>query len=236
MKLKIDYGRDGLEIEVPESAPVLQMAAGAGLDRIEEHLNEAIAHPMGTAGLRQLAKGRKNACVVIADITRPVPNSVILPPMLRILEEEGIARDNITILVGTGLHRPNEGEELLQLVGTEIARDYRIVNHMARERETLTYLGETSGGAPIWIDTLYVEADLKIATSLIEPHLMAGYSGGRKAICPGLMGSIRCGSCTALNCSGTPMLVRGKSRAIRSTAKRLKWHSGPVLILRLTWR
>jgi nickel-dependent lactate racemase len=86
------------------------------------------------------------------------------------------------------LHRPNEGEELLQLVGTEIARDYRIVNHMARERETLTYLGETSGGAPIWIDTLYVEADLKIATSLIEPHLMAGYSGGRKAICPGLMG------------------------------------------------
>jgi len=188
MKLKIDYGRDGLEIEVPESAQVLQMAAGAGLDRIEERLDEAIAHPMGTAGLRQLAKGRKNACVVIADITRPVPNSVILPPVLRILEEEGIARENITILVGTGLHRPNEGEELLQLVGTEIARDYRIVNHMARERETLTYLGETSGGAPIWIDTLYVEADLKIATSLIEPHLMAGYSGGRKAICPGLMG------------------------------------------------
>ena len=188
MKLKIDYGRDGLEIEVPESAPVLQMAAGAGLDRIEERLNEAIAHPMGTAGLRQLAKGRKNACVVIADITRPVPNFVILPPMLRILEEAGIARENITILVGTGLHRPNEGEELLQLVGTEISRDYRIVNHMARERETLTYLGETSGGAPIWIDTLYVEADLKIATSLIEPHLMAGYSGGRKAICPGLMG------------------------------------------------
>ena len=108
--------------------------------------------------------------------------------MLRILERENIARDDITILVGTGLHRPNEGEELVQLVGAEIARDYRIVNHMARERETLTYLGETSGGAPIWIDTLYMEADLKIATSLIEPHLMAGYSGGRKAICPGVMG------------------------------------------------
>jgi nickel-dependent lactate racemase len=90
--------------------------------------------------------------------------------------------------VGTGLHRPNEGEELVQLVGAEIARDYRVVNHKAREKETLSYLGETSGGAPIWIDTLYVEADLKIATSLIEPHLMAGFSGGRKAICPGLMG------------------------------------------------
>ncbi len=178
MKLNIDYGRDGLEIEVPDSAQVVQMAGGAELDRLEERLDDAIARPIGTAALRELAKGRKNACVVIADITRPVPNATILPPMLRILEEEGIARENITILVGTGLHRPNEGEELVQLVGADIARDYRIVNHMARERETLTYLGETSGGAPIWIDTLYVEADLKIATSLIEPHLMAGYSGG----------------------------------------------------------
>ena len=153
-----------------------------------EILEEALAHPIGALALRQLARGRSDACIVISDITRPVPNAKILPPMLRILEEEGIAREDITILVGTGLHRPNEGEELVQLVGEEIACSYRIVNHKARERDTLTYLGDTSGGAPIWIDTLYVESDLKIATSLIEPHLMAGYSGGRKAICPGLMG------------------------------------------------
>jgi nickel-dependent lactate racemase len=107
---------------------------------------------------------------------------------LRTLDEAGIPREQITILVGTGLHRPNEGDELITLVGPEIARDYRIVNHKARDKETLVYLGETSGGAPIWIDRIYVEADLKIATSLIEPHLMAGFSGGRKAICPGLMG------------------------------------------------
>ena len=188
MKLTIDYGADGLEIVVPDSAVVLQMAARAGLDEIDARIDAALAQPIGTSALRQLARGRKNACIVIADITRPVPNATILPPMLRILEEEGVARDDITILVGTGLHRPNEGKELVQLVGTTIAHDYRIVNHMAREQETLTYLGKTSCGAPIWIDTLYVEADLKIATSLIEPHLMAGYSGGRKAICPGLMG------------------------------------------------
>ena len=188
MKLTIDYGATGLEIAVPDSATVLQMAAGAGLDEVDAGIDAALARPIGTPSLRQLAQGRKNACIVIADITRPVPNATILPPMLQILEEEGVGRENITILVGTGLHRPNEGEELVQLVGAAIARDYRIVNHMAREQETLTYLGETSCGAPIWIDTLYVEADLKIATSLIEPHLMAGYSGGRKAICPGLMG------------------------------------------------
>ncbi len=188
MKIQLDYGREGLEVEVPDGAQILQMSESPALSELDKCLDEVLLHPIGTPSLRQLARGRKNACVVIADITRPVPNAVILPPILRALEAEGIAREDITILVGTGLHRPNEGEELVQLVGAEIARDYRIVNHKARERETLSYLGETSGGAPIWIDTLYVEADLKVATSLIEPHLMAGYSGGRKAICPGLMG------------------------------------------------
>ena len=188
MKVTMDYGRDGLDIEVPDHALVLQMSNTPALSDLDQKLEEALAHPIGALALRQLARGRSDACIVISDITRPVPNAKILPPMLRILEEEGIAREDITILVGTGLHRPNEGEELVQLVGEEIACSYRIVNHKARERDTLTYLGDTSGGAPIWIDTLYVESDLKIATSLIEPHLMAGYSGGRKAICPGLMG------------------------------------------------
>ena len=188
MKVTMDYGRDGLDIEVPDHAHVLQMSDAPALSDLDQKLEEALAHPIGALALRQLARGRSDACIVISDITRPVPNAKILPPMLRILEEEGIAREDITILVGTGLHRPNEGEELVQLVGEEIACSYRIVNHKARERDTLTYLGDTSGGAPIWIDTLYVESDLKIATSLIEPHLMAGYSGGRKAICPGLMG------------------------------------------------
>lgn len=188
MKLCLDYGCQGLEVEVPDNAQVLQMADTPGLDRVEERLEEALRHPIGTPGLCALAAGRRDACVVIADITRPVPNALILPPLLRALEEAGIPRERITILVGTGLHRPNEGEELKALVGEEIARRYRIANHRARAKETLVFLGETSCGAPIWIDRLYVEADLKIATSLIEPHLMAGYSGGRKAICPGLMG------------------------------------------------
>ncbi len=188
MKVTMDYGRDGLDIEVPDHAHVLQMSDAPALSDLDQKLEEALAHPIGALALRQLARDRSDACIVISDITRPVPNVKILPPILRILEEEGIAREDITILVGTGLHRPNEGEELVQLVGEEIACSYRIVNHKARERDTLTYLGDTSGGAPIWIDTLYVESDLKIATSLIEPHLMAGYSGGRKAICPGLMG------------------------------------------------
>lgn len=188
MKLDLDYGRHGLQVEVPDHARVLRMAGAPGLDRVEERLQEALLRPLGTPSLGTLAAGCRNPCIVIADITRPVPNATILPPILKVLNEAGIPREQITILVGTGLHRPNEGDELAALVGPEIASGYRIVNHKARDRETLVHLGETSCGAPIWIDRIYVEADLKIATSLIEPHLMAGFSGGRKAICPGLMG------------------------------------------------
>ena len=186
--LRLDYGEHGIDVELPADARVLDMADVPPLPDVDAQLEEALRDPLGTPALARLASGRRNACVVISDITRPVPNAVILPPLLRALEEAGIERGNITILVGTGLHRPNEGEELVRLVGPRVAADYRIENHRARDRESLVHLGRTSGGAPIWIDRRYVEADLKIATSLIEPHLMAGYSGGRKAVCPGIVG------------------------------------------------
>ena len=133
-----------------------------------------------------MSKGRDSACIVISDITRPVPNKVILPPILETLEKAGIPRDKITILIATGIHRPNEGKELEEMVGTSIMSAYRIVNHFSQKPESHTYLGKTQRGTPIYIDKTYIEADLKIVTGLIEPHLMAGYSGGRKAICPGI--------------------------------------------------
>jgi nickel-dependent lactate racemase len=111
---------------------------------------------------------------------------VILRPVLRTLEEAGIERSKITILVATGLHRPNLGEELVEMVGPEIARNYRIENHFGQELSQHTDLGQSPRGVPIWIDSRFVQADLKITTGLIEPHLMAGFSGGRKLICPGI--------------------------------------------------
>jgi len=187
-RLTFDYGDAGLEADLPSQTQVLSMEHTPGLTEIEARLAQALERPIGGRPLADLASGRRDACVVIADITRPVPNALILPPILATLEKAGIVRDRITILIGTGLHRPNVGDELIQLVGADIATNYRVLNHEARDRETLVHMGTTSGGAPIWIDRVYVEADLKIATSLIEPHLMAGFSGGRKAICPGLMG------------------------------------------------
>ena len=133
-----------------------------------------------------MAKNRKSATIVISDITRPVPNKLILPPMLRIIEEQGVPREGIRILIATGIHRPNEGDELLEMVGSQIMENYQIVNHFSQKQETLINLGQTQNGTPVLINRLYVESDLKVISALIEPHLMAGYSGGRKAICPGL--------------------------------------------------
>jgi len=188
MRVTLDYGKTGLEVELPDErvAAPLAIKPAPPLPDPAGRLRELLRAPCGTPPLAELARGKRNACIVICDITRPVPNRLILPPILETLEAAGIARQDIVILVATGLHRPNEGEELVELVGPEIAARYRIENHHGKELAEHTYLGTTARGVPAWIDTRYVRAELKITTGLIEPHLMAGYSGGRKLICPGI--------------------------------------------------
>jgi nickel-dependent lactate racemase len=175
-------------VELPAERVVgpLAIRPAAPLPDPEGAIAAALANPIGTRPLAELARGRKNACILICDITRPVPNRLILPPLLRTLEEQGIARQDILILVATGLHRPNEGAELEEMVGPEVAANYRIENHRGKALEEHDYLGTTPNGVPVHLDRRYVRADLKITTGLIEPHLMAGYSGGRKVICPGI--------------------------------------------------
>ena len=190
MQYHLQYGRGKLAVELPADRVVRELAykTAPPLEDPAKTLRQLLAAPTGTPPLEQLARGRRDACIVICDITRPVPNELLLLPMLDTLEQAGIPRDKITILIATGLHRPNEGDELVEIVGRRIAETYRIVNHFGRERDQHTYLGESPRGVPIWIDSRYVEADLKITVGLIEPHLMAGYSGGRKLICPGIAG------------------------------------------------
>jgi nickel-dependent lactate racemase len=190
MRIKLDYGKTGLDVNLPDERIVGPLAIRdvAPLADPAAAVEEVLAHPIGGRPLAEVAKGRRNACILICDITRPVPNRLLLPPILRTLEAQGIARRDILILVATGLHRPNEGAELVELVGPEIAANYRVENHHGKVREEHDYLGETPNGVPVYLDSRYVRADLKITTGLIEPHLMAGYSGGRKVICPGIAG------------------------------------------------
>lgn len=188
MRVRMDYGKTGLEAELPDAnlRAVLGLSPAQPLDAPAEAVEQALRKPIGTRPLAEIAAGKANACIVICDITRPVPNKTLLPPLLRTLEAAGIARDKITILIATGTHRPNVGAELEALVGPEIAATYRCVNHDCLNLESHRFLGPSPNGVPIWLDETYCDAELKITVGLIEPHFMAGYSGGRKLVMPGI--------------------------------------------------
>jgi lactate racemase len=185
MQTHLLCGSDGINIEVPDNAVILNPNLVPPLQNPQECVIEAINDPLATPPLSKLAQGRKNACIVISDITRPVPNKIILPPILETLETAGIPREEIVILIATGMHRPNLGKELEQMVGADIKANYRIENHYCQKDEDLRKIAQIDG-APIEINRHYLDADLKILTGLIEPHMYAGYSGGRKSILPGI--------------------------------------------------
>ena len=188
MRVKLEYGRTGLEADLSAARHIRSLAYkdAPPLADPDAQIRQSLLTPIGTPPLSALARGKRSACVAICDITRPVPNRALLTPLMETLERSGVARQSILILVATGLHRPSTPEEKLEMVGPEIAANYRIEDHFGKELDQHTYLGESPRGVPIWIDSRYVQADLKITIGLIEPHLMAGYSGGRKLICPGL--------------------------------------------------
>lgn len=190
MQLRLDYGRSGLTIDLPADVDVsvLEPRPGAPLADPQAAVAAALTHPIGTAPLTELARGRRDAVVVISDKTRPIPYGVVLPPLLAALEAGGLTPERIEILVATGLHRANTAEELAAMTSPEIVARYRIRNHVARDAAQHVHLGRTARGTELWIDRGYVAADLKVITGLIEPHLMAGYSGGRKAVAPGCAG------------------------------------------------
>jgi nickel-dependent lactate racemase len=190
MEVRLDYGRTGLLVRVPDTLTVslLEPHKGTPLSDPVAAIDHALAEPVGAAPLAALARGRRDAAVVISDKTRPVPYGLVLPPILRTLEAAGIGKDDIEILVATGLHRANTRDELAEMTSPAIVDRYRIRNHVARNADEHAHLGRTPRGTEVWVDRGFVAADLKVVTGLIEPHLMAGYSGGRKAVVPGLAG------------------------------------------------
>jgi len=189
MIVNLLYGRSGIDVRLPDDirVTVVRKHPMRPLRDPVRALERSLETPVGTRSLAEMARGRKSACILICDITRPVPNGTLLPPLIGTITGAGIPRENILILVATGLHRPNEGEELREVVGCdEVFRTIRVENHYARDRDAHADLGRTSRGVPVMIDRRFVEADLKIVVGLVEPHFMAGYSGGRKLVAPGV--------------------------------------------------
>ena len=189
MQVSLHYGRDGLLLDLPDDwdVQVIRKPAMPVFDDPAAAVATALRQPIASPPLVELARGKRSACILICDITRPVPNGLILPAVIRDLLAAGLPADAITVLIATGLHRPNEGDELAELVGDPWVLDtVKVVNHFARDDDAHVDLGHTPAGTPVKLDRRFVEADLRIATGLVEPHFMAGYSGGRKVIAPGV--------------------------------------------------
>lgn len=186
VEVAVPYGKTQLHFHLPDSTPltlVKPVSAPAALDQSGE-----VARALEKALAQRPLPAKGNAVVVVSDGTRPVPNATLLPILLKRLENAGIPRDQITLLVATGLHRPTRESELPGLLGADLCRDYRVAVHDARDRDRLIPLGTTSRGTPIWINRLYVESDLRVLTGMIEPHQFVGFTGGAKSVSIGLAG------------------------------------------------
>jgi nickel-dependent lactate racemase len=188
-RVQLLYGKTTYEVALPENCIVHEIHKHKSklLADPVKNARAALQAPVGLPPLSQFASSGRNACILVSDITRPTPNGVLLPYITAELEAAGITRDRITILIATGLHRPAPEEEKRIIVGDEgVFKSVRIENHYANNDDQHVKLGTTSRGTPVFIDRRFVEADIKVLIGLVEPHFMAGYSGGRKLIAPGI--------------------------------------------------
>ena len=188
MQINLAFGTTGITATLPPRFRyrVLEARSARPLDNWRSALESALDRPIGSAPLSEMARGKRSAAISVCDITRPAPNRQTLPPVLRRLEEAGIPRANITILIATGLHREATEAEMREICGAAIASTYRVVNHNARDFASHRPLGSTASGTNVYIDERFISADLHLTLGFIEPHLMLGFSGGRKLVAPGL--------------------------------------------------
>jgi len=186
VKIKLDYGKDGLDITLPDhlNVDVVEPRYREGLADQAEAIEHALLRPIDSKPLRELAKQSDTVGIVVNDITRPTPYKLILPILLR--ELRSIPDEQILFFNATGTHRPNTEVELREMLGDEVLSRYRIIQNDAKDRSSHKSVGTTKSGNEIWLHKEYLDCDIRILTGFIEPHLFAGFSGGGKAVMPGL--------------------------------------------------
>jgi nickel-dependent lactate racemase len=185
MRIKLAYGKSGLWVDLPDrNVTVVEPKYVLGLPDEREALKAALQAPIGTPRLRDMVNPKDSVAIVFSDITRPQPRDRMLPVLLD--EISHVPRGQIVLINGLGTHRANTEAELLEMLGQDIVANYRIVQHDAWDAEGLVSVGRTSFGHEVHINAEYMRADVKILTGFIEPHFFAGFSGGPKAVLPGL--------------------------------------------------
>ena len=187
MKVRLAYGRDGLDVELPdERTTVIEPTYVPGLPDAEGAILTALRNPIGAPPLRQIVKPNRSVAISVCDITRPMPSKTLLPLLLGELRH--VPPENITILVATGTHRANTDSELADMLGKDVVGKYRVVNHDGFDDDSLERIGSTQSGIEVRLNRRWVEADIRITTGFVEPHFFAGFSGGPKMVAPGLAG------------------------------------------------
>jgi len=187
MQIRLAYGKSGLAVNFPDNVDVITPKFVEGLPDEASALREALRNPLSAKPLHEIATSGDNVVIVFPDRSRPMPSSRVLPVILSELSH--LPTDKITLLNALGVHRPNTREELTDMLGADIVKNYRILQHNADDRNMLVHLGRTSFGHEIWVNRIFMEAKVKVLTGFIEPHFFAGFSGGPKAVMPGVSGS-----------------------------------------------
>jgi nickel-dependent lactate racemase len=185
----IPCGKKTIILTIPDEVPV-QWVESRKMGRVPDvrrAVVEALSRPIGASRLRDLVKRGQTVALVVTDITRKLPEEIILPILLKELEAGGIKKKDITAVVATGTHRPNTSEELREKFG-EVVNEIAFVNHDPWNAEGLIHLGISKGGIPLVFNRKVAQADIRISTGVIETHLFAGYSGGVKSIAVGVAG------------------------------------------------
>ena len=187
MNVQLAYGRGRLSVDFPDDrTTVLEPAYIAGLPDEAAAIRRALRAPLGSPPLASLVGRDQTVAISVCDVTRPMPSRTLLPVLLGELAH--VPDERIVILIATGTHRPNARDELVEMLGEPVVDRYRVVNHSAFDEAGLAYLGEVEPRVPVWINRLWVEADVRITTGFVEPHFFAGFSGGPKLVAPGLAG------------------------------------------------
>ncbi len=186
----VPFGKGRLEFDLPRGfrGHVVESKTLPPIADVPAEVRKYLHQPVASPPLRQLAGPGDKVCIVFTDITRASPDYLLVPPVLEELEAAGVRREDITLLCGVGMHRPSTHQEKIAKLGADIVRNYRVIDHEPQNPDALVDLGKTPSGIPLTVNKIAYEADLLIATGIVEPHQYAGYSGGRKTLAVGAAG------------------------------------------------
>ena len=186
----VPYGKKIIPFELPSSMSGALITSNPvpPIPEMDTAISSALAYPVHSAPLRELAQSARTVCLVFTDITRACPDHALVPAILRELRSAGVTGDKITLLCGIGMHRPSTVEEKNIKLGKEVVKNYFVVDHEPRNPEALVDLGVSAEGIPFTVNRRAYESDLLVATGIVEPHQYAGYSGGGKTLAIGAGG------------------------------------------------